>query len=102
VVAQTSNEGFNSLIVSDPGNPNAHIRESSDALQIILVVWLFIGGNEVFDESLTQSIPGVELVLREANKPLVPDPADHHGKVIGHDVLVAHSKSASSLIKLDP
>jgi hypothetical protein len=32
VVAQTSNEGFNSLIVGDPRNPNAHIRESSDVL----------------------------------------------------------------------
>jgi hypothetical protein len=32
VVAQTSNEGFNSLIVGDPGYPNAHIRESSDVL----------------------------------------------------------------------
>jgi hypothetical protein len=49
VVAQTSNEGFNSLVVGDPGNPDAHIREASDvltqwfipsvtdALQIILV-----------------------------------------------------------------
>jgi hypothetical protein len=32
VVAQTNNEGFNSLIVSDPRNPNAHIRETSDVL----------------------------------------------------------------------
>jgi hypothetical protein len=50
VVAQTSNEGFNSLVVGDPGNPNAHIREMTDvlvqwfipgvmdALQIVLVV----------------------------------------------------------------
>jgi hypothetical protein len=49
VVAQTSDEGFNSLVVGDPRNPNAHIRESlnvlaqwfipgiADALQIILV-----------------------------------------------------------------
>jgi hypothetical protein len=32
VAAQTSNEGFNSLVVSDPRNPNAHIRESSNVL----------------------------------------------------------------------
>jgi hypothetical protein len=32
VVAQTSNEGFNSLVVGNPGNPNAHIQESSDVL----------------------------------------------------------------------
>jgi hypothetical protein len=25
VVAQTSNKGFNSLVISDPGNPDAHI-----------------------------------------------------------------------------
>jgi hypothetical protein len=62
VVAQTSNEGFNSLIVGDPGNPDAHIQETSDvlaqwfipgvadALQIVLVAWLFIGSNEVFDK----------------------------------------------------
>jgi hypothetical protein len=49
VVAQTSNEGFNSLVVGDPRNPNAHIQEASDvlaqwfvpgvvdALQIVLV-----------------------------------------------------------------
>jgi hypothetical protein len=73
-----------------------------DALQIILVAWLFIGRNEVFDKGLTQSIPGVELVLKEADKPLMPHRADHHGKVIGHDVLVTHSRSASGLVKLDP
>jgi hypothetical protein len=49
MVAQTSNEGFNSLVIGDPRNPNAHIRESSDlltqwfipgvtdALQIVLI-----------------------------------------------------------------
>jgi hypothetical protein len=114
VVAQTSDEGFNSLVVGDPRNPNAHIRESlnvlaqwfipgvADALQIILVAWLFIGGNEVFNESLTQSVPRVKLVLRETDKPLVPHRADHHGKVIGHDMFITHSRSASGLIKLDP
>jgi hypothetical protein len=75
VVAQTSNEGFNSLIVGDPRNPDAHIQEASDvltqwfvpgivdALQIVLVAWLFTGSNEVFDKGLTQSIPGVKVVL---------------------------------------
>jgi hypothetical protein len=59
VVAQTYDEGFNSLIVGDPRNPNAHIREASDvlaqwfipsitdALKVVLVAWLFIGSNEV-------------------------------------------------------
>jgi hypothetical protein len=42
------------------------------------------------------------LVLRETDKPLVPHRAGHHGKVIGHDVLVTHSRSTSSLVKLDP
>jgi hypothetical protein len=86
VVAQTSNEGFNSLVVGDPGNPDAHIREASDvlaqwfvpsvadALQIILVAWLFTGSNEVFDKGLTQSILGVKVVLKETDKPLVPPP----------------------------
>jgi hypothetical protein len=32
VVAQTSNEGFNSFVIGDPGNPNAHIREVTDVL----------------------------------------------------------------------
>jgi hypothetical protein len=32
VVAQTCDEGFNSLIVGDPGDPDAHIREASDVL----------------------------------------------------------------------
>jgi hypothetical protein len=75
VVAQTCDEGFNSLIVGDPRNPDALIREASDvlvqwfipgvtdALKVVLVVWLFIGSNEVFDKGFTQSIPGVEVVL---------------------------------------
>jgi hypothetical protein len=114
VVAQTSNEGFNSLVVDDPRNPDALIREVSDilaqwfipgvtdALQIILVAWLFTGSNEVFDKGLTQSILGAEVILWETDKPLVLHRADHHGKVIGHDVLIAHSRSTGSLIKLDP
>jgi hypothetical protein len=32
VVVQTYDEGFNSLIVGDPRNPDAHIREASDVL----------------------------------------------------------------------
>jgi hypothetical protein len=75
VVAQTCDEGFNSLVVGDPGDPNAHIQEASDvlaqwfvpgvadALKVILVAWLFTGSNEVFDKGLMQSILGVELVL---------------------------------------
>jgi hypothetical protein len=60
------------------------------------------GSNEVFDKGVTQSILGVEVVLWETDKPLVPHRADHHGKVVGHDMLVAHSGSASGLVKLDP
>jgi hypothetical protein len=33
---------------------------------------------------------------------LVPYWPDHHEKVVGHDMLVAYSGPASSLIKLDP
>jgi hypothetical protein len=69
VVVQTCDEGFNSLIVGDPGDPDAHIREASDvlvqwfvpgitnALEVILVAWPFTGSNEVFDKGSTQSIP---------------------------------------------
>jgi hypothetical protein len=32
----------------------------------------------------------------------VPHRANHHGKVIGHDVLITHSRSAGGLVKLDP
>jgi hypothetical protein len=42
------------------------------------------------------------LILWETDKTLVPHRADHHGNVIGHDVLVTHSRSASGLVKLDP
>jgi hypothetical protein len=41
------------------------------------------------------------VVLWETDKPLVPYRADHHGKVVGHDMLVTHSEFASGLIKLD-
>jgi hypothetical protein len=76
VVAQTCDEGFDSLIFSDPGDPDAHIREASDvlaqwfvpsvvdALKVVLVVWLFTGSNEVFDKGSTQSILGVEVFSR--------------------------------------
>jgi hypothetical protein len=75
VVAQTCDEGFNSLVVGDPRDPDVQIREASDvltqwfvpgvadALKVILVAWLFIGSNEIFDKGSTQSIPGVEVVL---------------------------------------
>jgi hypothetical protein len=43
-----------------------------------------------------------KVVLWENDKPLVPHRPDHHEKVVGHDMLVAHSGPASSLIKLDP
>jgi hypothetical protein len=42
------------------------------------------------------------VILWETDKPLVPHWADHHEKVIGHDVLVAHSRHAGGLVKLDP
>jgi hypothetical protein len=41
------------------------------------------------------------VVLWETDKPLVPYRSDHHRKVVGHDMLVAHSGPTSSLIKLD-
>jgi hypothetical protein len=75
VVAETYDEGFNSLVVGDPGDPDAHIREASDvlvqwfvpgvadAMKVILVAWQFTGSNEFFDKGLTQSILGVEVVL---------------------------------------
>jgi hypothetical protein len=96
VVAQTCHEGFNSLVVGDPRDPNAHIREASDvltqrfvpgiadALKVILVDWLFTASNEVFDKGLTQSIPGVKVVLWETDKPLVPYWPDHHGRLTSH------------------
>jgi hypothetical protein len=74
----------------------------ADALMVILVAWLLTGSNEVFNKGSTQSIPGVKVVLWETDKPLVPYRPNHHGKVVGHDMLVAHSGPASSLIKLDP
>jgi hypothetical protein len=32
----------------------------------------------------------------------VPHRADHHGEVISHDVLIAHSRSVGGVVKLDP
>jgi hypothetical protein len=39
VVAQTYDEGFNSLVVGDPRDPDTHIREASD----VLVQWFIPG-----------------------------------------------------------
>jgi hypothetical protein len=107
VVAHTSNEGFNSLIVDDPRNPDAHIREAldvlaqwfvpgiTDALQIILVAWLFTCSNKVFDKGLIQSILGVKLVLRETDKSLVPHRSNHHGKVMTCSSPIAYLQAIS-------
>jgi hypothetical protein len=55
VVAQTSNEGFNSLVVDDPRNPDAHIRETSD----VLAQWFVPGVASAFagDRALSSGSP---------------------------------------------
>jgi hypothetical protein len=76
-------EGRDCLIMRDLRDLNAHIREASDvvtqrlvlavtyALEVILIAWLVTRGDEVVDEGLLKLCPAIELVLRQAQEPLM-------------------------------
>jgi hypothetical protein len=67
----------------DLGDLKAHIQETSDvvtqrlilavtyALEVILIARLVTCGNEVVDEGLLELCPAIELVLRQAQEPLM-------------------------------
>jgi hypothetical protein len=69
--------------MSDSWDLETHIREASDvvaqrlacsimyALKVVLVAQLVTCGDEIVNEGLPKGRPAVELVLREAEKPLM-------------------------------
>jgi hypothetical protein len=83
VVAKALDEGRDCLIMRDLGDLEAHIREASDvvtqrlilvvtyALEVILIARLVTRGDEIIDEGLFELCPAIELVLRQAQEPLM-------------------------------
>jgi hypothetical protein len=83
VVAKAFDESRDCFIMGDSWDLDMHIRKASDvvvewltcsvtyALEVVLVARLVTYGDESVDEGLPKVRPGIELVLREAEKPLM-------------------------------
>jgi hypothetical protein len=86
-----------------------HIREASDvvtqrlacsvmyALEVILVAQLVTCGDEIVDEGLLKLRPAVELVLREAEEPLMTCLIKNNWKIVNWFSLPSYFLSFSSL-----
>jgi hypothetical protein len=83
MVAKAFDESRDCFVMSDSWDLETHIREASNvvaqrlacsvtyALEVILVARLVTCGNEIVDEGLPKGRPAIELVLREAEKPMM-------------------------------
>jgi hypothetical protein len=83
MVAKAFDESQDCFIMSDSWDLKTHIREASDvvtqrltclvmyALEVILVARRITCGDEIVNEGLPKVRPAIELVLREAEKPLM-------------------------------
>jgi hypothetical protein len=83
MVAKAFNESQDCFVMSDSWDPETHIREASDVvgqqlacsvtyvLEVILVARLVTCGDEIVNEGLPKVRPGIELVVWEAEKPLM-------------------------------
>jgi hypothetical protein len=72
------------------------------ALEVILIAWLVTCGDEIVDEGLPKVRPGIELVLQEAEKPLMTYLIKNHWKIISHYVLITCGGPNSDLVERDP
>jgi hypothetical protein len=71
------------FVMSDAWDLETHVREASDvvtqwltcsvtyALEVVLVAPLVTCGDEIVDECLLKVQPAIELILQEAEKPLM-------------------------------
>jgi hypothetical protein len=103
VVIEALDEGRDCLVLRDFGDLEAHIREASDvvtqrlvlavtyALEVILIVRLVTHGDEVVDEGLLELCPAIELVLQQAQEPLMTCLIKNNWKIISHYVFIARS-----------
>jgi hypothetical protein len=83
VVVKAFDESRDCFVMSDSWDLETHIRKASDvgaqrlacsvtyALKVVLVARLVTCGDEIVDEGLPKVQPAIELVLREAEKPLM-------------------------------
>jgi hypothetical protein len=100
--------------MSDSWDLETHVREASDVvaqrlacsvtytLEVVLVAWLVTYGDEIVDEGLPKGRPAVELVLREAEKPLMTCLIKNNWKIVSHYVLITCSGPDGDLIERDP
>jgi hypothetical protein len=83
MVAKAFDESQDCFIMSNSWDLETHIREMSDVvaqrlacsvtyvLEVVLVARLVTCGDEIVNEGLPKVGPAIELVLREAEKPLM-------------------------------
>jgi hypothetical protein len=103
MVTETLDEGRDYLIIRDLGDLEAHIREASDVVmqrlvlavmyvvEVILIAQLVTRGNEVVNEGLLELCPAIELVLRQAQEPLMTSLIKNNWKIISHYVFITRS-----------
>jgi phage-related holin len=114
VVAKAFDESRDCFVMSDSWDLETHIREASDvvaqwlacsvtyALEVVLVARLVTCGDEIVDEGLPKVRPGIELVLREAEKPLMTCLIKNNWKIVSHYVLITYDRLDGDLVERDP
>jgi hypothetical protein len=110
VVAKAFDESQDCFVMGDSWDLETHIREATVVtqrltcsvmytLEVILVAWLVTCGDEIVDEGLLKGRPAVELVLREAEKPLMTYLIKNNWKLVSHYVLITCSGLDGDLIE---
>jgi hypothetical protein len=114
VVVKAFDESRDCFIISDSSDLEPHIREASDvvaqrlacsvtyALEVVFVAQLVTCGDEIVDEGLPKVRLAVELVLREAEKPLMTCLIKNNWKIVSHYVLITCSGPDGDLVERDP
>jgi hypothetical protein len=72
------------------------------ALEVVLVARLVTCGDEIVNEGLPKVRPDIELVLREAEKPLMTCLIKNNWKIVSHYMLITCSGPDGNLIERDP
>jgi hypothetical protein len=114
VVVKAFDESRDCFVMGDSGYLETHIRKASDvvaerlacsvmyALEVVLIVRLVTCGNEIVNEGLPKVQLGVELVLREAEKPLMTCLIKNNWKIVSHYVLITCGGPDGDLVERGP
>jgi hypothetical protein len=71
------------------------------ALEVVLVAWLVTCCNEIVDEGLPKVRPGIELILQEAEKPLMTCLIKNNWKIVSHYMLITYGRPDGDLVERD-